>query len=77
MAWKRRQRAGKLRERASKTRIEGAFVVVLVGGSTELRYLASREALPGSRSVANRQLWFPRNLGDPEVSTVDDGQGAP
>jgi hypothetical protein len=41
-------------------------------GTAEKR--PGREALPGSRSGADRPEWLPRNLGDPEVSR-DESSG--
>ena len=55
--------------------VVGAFVVLVAGATRAFRNGLGRIGRPGSENMSKREWGFPRNLGDPVVSTeeVPDG----
>jgi hypothetical protein len=53
----------------------GAFAVPQAGAVLPHRYRKGRAVLPESKNMAEKPLGFPRNLGDPAVSTGFIGCG--
>jgi len=49
--------------------VAGAFVVPFAGATRLSRYGLGRVGRPGSENMSKREWGFPRNLGDPVVST--------
>ena len=57
--------------------VVGAFVVPVTGATRVSASGQGRIGRPGSKNMGKRESGFPRNLGDPAVSTEETRAGTP
>jgi hypothetical protein len=55
--------------------IDGAFLVLRWGAARPFRNGLEQVGRPGSKNMCRRKLGFPRNLGDPDISTEKTPEG--